>query len=138
MSYTTSLSKLFGEGQTQPETFEYNDISINRTHHTVHVQDRLVHLDYKEFQLLWLLMEYEGAVVRFSEIQDYLWGPKSVPLEFVHAYVERLKFKLGSVEGALIQEVPEIGFRIDGKPKKTVAPINAKDFMKFRLLFRHY
>ncbi len=138
MANATSLSKLFGEGQTQPETFEYNNITINQTYQTVHVRDRLVQLEYKEFQLLWILMENQGNVVRNHQIKEHLWGEEYVPVEFVHAYMERLKFKLGEDAASLIVEIPAIGFRIEKKSENEISPRYETDFMKFRLLFRHY
>ncbi len=112
MANAKTLSKLFGGDHPQPESFEYDCIEINRVNHTVHVYDKNVHLAFKEFQLLWVLMEYRGAIVRLKDIRDRLWGQDgSVSDEFILSYVDRVREKLGSYAGSFIEEVPGIGFR---------------------------
>ena len=104
----------------QLKSIALEGIEMNRLTHSVRVSSRPIHLNYKEFQLLWLLLEYGGAIVRFREIKDYLWGDGYGSMESaICSYITRIKQKLGHHTSKIIHSVPGIGYRIETKnPRK--------------------
>ena len=94
---------------------KYEDVEINRVTHTVRVNGQPVHLCYKEFQLLWLLLEHKGCAVPMKEIKRHLWGDEwAVMEEAVACHVSRIREKLGP-SGKMILNVPKFGYRVKKK-----------------------
>jgi len=104
---------------TDPDILELEGIELNRRAHGVRINGKPVFLGYKEFQVLWLLFLYRGAIVRVRDINEKLWGdPFGAMEETVACLVGKIRGKLGSQGMALIQNVLGIGYKIDGRPMR--------------------
>ena len=70
---TKSLSTPSG-GAAEPEVLKHECIEMDRLAHQTKVFGKPVHLRYKEFKILWLLLRYQGAVVRVRDINENVYG----------------------------------------------------------------
>ncbi|WP_055586387.1 response regulator transcription factor [Peterkaempfera griseoplana] len=74
----------------------HGSIEIDRARHEVRVEGRLVELTPKEYAVLRLLMEAQGAPVTHRELLDRAWDENlSTRTNAVRATVSRLRTKLG-------------------------------------------
>lgn len=74
---------------------EQGPIVINTMHNTVHIHNEEVHLTHKEYQLLKLLMEYQGVVSK-EMILDKVWSIDEIVSDNnVETLIKRLRQKIG-------------------------------------------
>ena len=88
---------------------------VNPSKHIVRANGRDVNLTYKEFELLSLLIQNDGAVFTRDQILQKVWG-----FEFdgenrtVDVHIRTLRSKLSDC-GSLIETVRGIGYKIGGE-----------------------
>ena len=72
-----------------------------------------VHLTRKTFDLLVVLAEQAGHLIRKEELQERLWGAAFVEEGNLNKHVSMLRKALGEREGAekFVETVPRVGFR---------------------------
>lgn len=96
---------------------EASGIRLDPERHEVRVQDRLVSLPLKEFELLEVLMENRGRVLTRQTLIDRVWGFDYVgDTKTLDVHIKRLR---GRVEQdrhnpELIVTVRGVGYRFDG------------------------
>lgn len=74
---------------------EKGPIVINTMHNTVHIHNEEVHLTHKEYQLLKLLMEFQGVVSK-EMILDKVWSIDEIVSDNnVETLIKRLRQKIG-------------------------------------------
>lgn len=95
---------------------------IDGARHEVRVDDRLVALTPREFELLRVLITHSGRVVTRGRLLRSVWGDAySGEAHYLHVYVSRIRQKLaaadpsGKLEGLIVAE-PAVGYRI-GSPE---------------------
>ena len=87
-------------------------ISIDERAHTVCVSGRDVQLTLKEYQLLVLLMNNQGAVLTRDVLLENIWGYGSESeTRTVDVHIRTLRQKLGD-SGTLIETVRGVGYRM--------------------------
>ena len=90
----------------------YGDIEMNLEKRTVKVSNIQVELTYKEFELLKLLMQNAGIVLKRELIMDRIWGVdfegESRTLDM---HIKTLRHKLGD-SGSNIKTIRNVGYRI--------------------------
>ncbi len=80
--------------------------------HSVHVNGESVELTYKEFEMLFVLMEHEGLVMSRDALMDRVWGSEfDGENRTVDVHIRTLRSKLGEA-GAYIKTVRGIGYKI--------------------------
>ena len=121
---TKSLINPGGGRSSHLESLEMEGIEMNRLSHVVRIHGRTVHLCYMEFQLHWILLEYKGAIVRLREIKEHLWGDEWKATDgAITSTIARIREKIGSLAGKMIQNIHGIGYRMEGKlPRKISRP----------------
>ncbi|TCK98780.1 two-component system alkaline phosphatase synthesis response regulator PhoP [Natranaerovirga hydrolytica] len=62
------------EEETMDEMIEINQLHINKTNHTVQIQDQTFELPLKEFELLYLLAKNRGRVFSREYLLEKIWG----------------------------------------------------------------
>jgi len=75
----------------------FNELEINTDAQEVHVNNELIHLTKKEFDLLLYLIFNKNKVVAKSSISEHLWGDfmdQSDSFDSVYSHVKNLKRKL--------------------------------------------
>ncbi len=90
------------------------DLDIDLVHHDVRYRGERVELTTKEFNVLAFLARHAGRTCTYEMILRAVWGQGyREEAQYVHAYVHRLRQKLGDDEGRLIQTVPGVGYRLE-------------------------
>lgn len=98
-----------------PATLVRGSLYINPTTREVWVDERLVEVTRKEFELLYRLAERAGAVVSRQQLMQEIWGYSSATPSFgaasrtIDTHVATLRRKLGCADW--IRTVRGVGFR---------------------------
>lgn len=105
--------------RTSEETFsslkEYDGLTINKLSHEVKVNDEIINLSPKEFELLSYLCENEGIALSRDTILDNVWGLDYYgDLRTVDTNIKRLREKLGD-KASYIITVRGSGYRFEAK-----------------------
>lgn len=84
---------------------------VDREHQQVRVADVPIELTAKEFDVLAFLAAHVGKVCTHQMILTAAWGTSYVrEAQYLHAYVHRLRQKLGEGSGVMIKTAPGIGY----------------------------
>src|SRR3989344_1814717 len=98
---TKSLNTPSG-GAAEPEVLEHECIEMDRLAHQTRVFGKIIQLRYQEFEVLWLLLLYKGAVVRVRDINEKLYGdPYGEKEESVAGLISKIREKIGFQAGVL-------------------------------------
>lgn len=84
---------------------------------TVQLAGRSVELTRKEFDLLTVLLERRGEVLRHQTLLDTVWGidaESGVTTETIKTHISTLRTKLGKTQGAKITSVRGVGYKYTG------------------------
>lgn len=84
------------------ETLEFNEIKIDTRSRSVHVNETLITLTKKEYDLLIFFITNKGRVLSKEIIAEHLWGDHSDLMDnfdFIYVHINNLRKKL-TVEGA--------------------------------------
>lgn len=101
----------------QKGVLQAGGLILNIPSHTVTVEGREAALTLKEFELLRILMEHEGAVVRREELLREVWGyDYSGESRTLDVHVGTLRQKLGPC-GGCVETVRGVGYKIGGGAK---------------------
>ncbi len=86
-------------------------------HHDVHHDGIKVDLTAKEFGVLAYLAKNAGRTCTYQMILRAVWGVGyGGEAAYDHAYVHRLRQKLGDENGTLIQTSPGVGYSLQPTP----------------------
>lgn len=102
-------------GAGMVERLEVGPLVIDLGRHTVRIQDRLVDLPLKEFDLLRVLAEHAGQVVSRRDLLAAVWGDDFFGEEkTLDVHVSRLRQRLDDDPESprLIQTVRGVGYRL--------------------------
>lgn len=80
----------------------YNEISIDTEGNQVHVNDRLLVLTKKEYDLLLFFMANKDRIITKESIVEHLWGDNVIltdTFDFVYTHVKNLRKKIVAAEG---------------------------------------
>jgi two-component system, OmpR family, KDP operon response regulator KdpE len=110
----TALRHSAGSGDdAAPTVLGAGPIDLDLVHHEAWVGGRPVSLTAKEFDVLAFLVRYAGRTCTQEMILSAVWGPGyKREAQYLHAYVHRLRQKLGDPEGELIRTVSGIGYTL--------------------------
>jgi two-component system KDP operon response regulator KdpE len=98
--------------EEQPATLVAGDLEIDLVHREARRGGENLALTAKEFEVLAFLVRHRGRTCTHQMILRAVWGPGyGEEARYVHAYVHRLRLKLGDEAGELIQSVPGVGYR---------------------------
>ena len=105
--------------RTSEETFsslnEYEGLTINKLSHEVKINDEVINLSPKEFELLSYLADNEGIALSRDTILDNIWGLDYYgDLRTVDTNIKRLREKLGE-KASYIITVRGSGYRFEAK-----------------------
>ena len=101
-----------GAAPEQDDVLTINDISINRSAHSVSVGGSEIELTPTEYKLLLLLAERRGRVQARSLLLESVWeAAPDIQTRTVDMHVQRLRTKLGA-SGELIETVRGFGYRL--------------------------
>jgi two-component system response regulator VanR len=96
--------------QTQNALMYLPDIHFDADKRELQIKDNTVHLNNKETLLLKLLMQDVTRVYTYEEIENEVWGEKSMSLSSLRSVIRDIRKKTGE---KLIQNVSGTGYKID-------------------------
>jgi DNA-binding response OmpR family regulator len=80
----------------------FNEIKINTDDNQVHVNDKLLVLTKKEYDLLLFFMANRNRIITKESIVEHLWGDNVIltdSFDFVYTHVKNLRKKIVNAEG---------------------------------------
>jgi len=104
----------------------YGSLALDLVHREAVVDGHPLRLTAREFDLLSFLTRHAGRVCTHEMILKGVWGAAfGRERQYLHAYVHRLRHKLGASPGIVIDTVPGIGYSLagalpDGAPRTDV------------------
>jgi len=99
--------------EKQESVLKDGNLVINLDKHAVHLENKLLELSPKEFDLLSSLLKNRGKVLTRSELSETVWGHEYFGnTRTVDVHVGRLRKKLGRI-GDKIKTVERIGYRYE-------------------------
>ena len=99
------------EPEEGPTELRVGELSLDLVHHEARLDGSAVALTSKEFDVLSFLARHAGRTCTHQMILGAVWGAGyGEEAQYVHAYVHRLRQKLGDESGELIQTVPGVGY----------------------------
>ena len=110
----TAIRHRSGErADTALPTLTVGELEFDLVHHEASLHRRNVDLTAKEFEVLAYLARHRRKICTHQMILHAVWGPGyGREAHYVHAYVHRLRQKLGDDEG-MIRTTPGVGYRLD-------------------------
>lgn len=97
--------------RSEPDAGGSTRVRVDRNRHEVYVDDHLVELTLKEFELLAVLAEDPGRVVTRQELFSRVWDPVWIGSgKSLDVHIATLRRKLGVPE--LIETVRGVGYRL--------------------------
>jgi len=98
-----------------PTVFESNGLTVNLAQREVSVDDRVVHLSKKEYELLRMLITLPGQVLTHQQILREIWGPGRLhETHHLRVLVGQLRNKFGDDPASprFIITVQGVGYRL--------------------------
>lgn len=97
----------------EQKVLRLDDLRIDHERHMVYVQDRVIELTFKEYELLRLLLSNVGVVMSRENIMIHVWGTDfEGESRTVDMHIKTLRQKLGDM-GARIKTVRNVGYVIE-------------------------
>ena len=102
------------ETDGSPSAITIGSLSIFPDQRQVKADGHPVALTYKEFEVLYLLMQHPGMVFTREQLQDKIWGYEVIgESRTVDVHIRTLRQKLGGC-GHMIETVRGVGYRFTG------------------------
>jgi two-component system, OmpR family, KDP operon response regulator KdpE len=99
-----------------PPLLSVGHIEIDVAHRQARLDGKDVELTSKEFDVLTFLARHAGKTCTHQMILGAAWGPGyAQEAQYLHAYIHRLRQKLGDNAGELIRTAPGIGYTLNGQ-----------------------
>ena len=96
----------------EAEVYAMGNLKMDLNSHEVFVDDQLITLTYKEFELLRKLMKYRKTVLTRDRLLEEIWGYEFTgETRTVDVHIRTLRQKLGSA-GDMIETVRGVGYRM--------------------------
>ena len=101
-----------------PSALSVGSLRIDLVHHEAHVGAARLDLTAKEFGVLCYLARHAGKTCTHQMVLSAVWGAGyGGEAQYLHAYVYRLRQKLGDPAGRLIRTVPGVGYSLSADPE---------------------
>lgn len=97
-------------------TLTFGNLTLDLTSHDVFVDDELIHLTSKEYEMLELLCLRQGHIVTKENFLNHLYGGMDEPeVKIIDVFICKLRKKIqnANVSSALIKTVWGRGYRIE-------------------------
>ena len=95
------------------QIIEYGGIILNKLTHTVTVDDNLIDLSFKEFELLTYFMEHLNIALSREKILSQVWNYDYYgDARTIDTHVKKLRSKLGA-QGNLIKTIWGMGYKFE-------------------------
>jgi len=101
--------------RTTRQTYEFDQLRIDRVRREVTQQGKLVHLTPIEYKLLTLLADHVGKVLTHNQIRESIWGHHHANMSHharVHLASLRRKIEVDPAQPKHIETIPGVGYRL--------------------------
>lgn len=95
------------------EAYSIGNLYVNPNKHIVKISGEDVELSFKEYQLLMLLLEADGKVVKREVLLTKIWGEFYDESRTLDVHIRKLRIKLENA-GIKILTVKNVGYRLGG------------------------
>jgi len=100
-------------GEAPPSSIAVGPLELDLVHHEARMEGTPVDLTAKEFDVLSFLARHAGRTCTHQMILSAVWGTGyGREAQYLHAYVHRLRQKLGDGKGTLIRTAPGVGYSL--------------------------
>ena len=107
-----------GPQEADPATIDAGPFHLDLLHHEMEVDGESVELTSKEFQVMAYLARHAGRTCTHEMILSSVWGPGySREAQYLHAYIHRLRQKIGPRHGARVRTLPGVGYVFSDSPE---------------------
>ncbi len=96
------------------ETITFNEIKIDTRSHTAYVNEKMITLTRKEYDLLLFFVTNQGRVLSKEIIAEHLWGDHSDLVDnfdFIYVHINNLRKKLTEKGSKYIKTVYGTGYK---------------------------
>ena len=101
-------------GTTPEEMIHAGDIVIDKAAHQVTIDDHVVELSYKEFELLTYFAENQGIALSREKILNNVWNYDYFgDARTIDTHVKKLRSKLGEKGGKYIKTIWGMGYKFE-------------------------
>ena len=113
MELIARVNAVLRRGGAEPEDkLDVSGLSLDNARREVRVDNEIIRLTFKEYELLYFLMMNEGLVLSRDKILESVWGYDfEGESRTVDMHVKTLRKKLG-VSGSLIKTVRNVGYKL--------------------------
>lgn len=102
-----------GRDASEP-TVTLGSLVVDLVHHQAEAAGRALVLTAKEFEVLAFLARHTGKICTHQMILSAVWGTGyGKEAQYLHAYVHRLRHKLGGDCGVIIRTAPGVGYSLE-------------------------
>ena len=100
-----------------PHEITVGPLHLDLVHHETRLDGAAIELTAREFDVLAFLARHAGKTCTRQMILQAVWGEGyDAEAQYLHAYVHRLRHKLGDTAGVLIRTAPGIGYTLIDEP----------------------
>ena len=92
--------------------FDVGELHADMNRHEVKVSGKETELSFKEFELLRVLLEAKGNVVKRDTLLTEVWGEFYEESRTLDVHIRKLRVKLGAA-GEYIQTVKNVGYKLE-------------------------
>jgi DNA-binding response OmpR family regulator len=108
-----ALFRRLGKAESKNETYTYDGLTLDASSHQITINDELVKLSPKEFELLLTLVQHSGKVISREQLLNQIWGYDYFGGDrTVDTHMNRLRIKLGAY-GNYIITIRGYGYRFE-------------------------
>ena len=101
----------------EPTTLDRGPFHLDLVRHELQAAGTTVELTAREFEVLAYLARNAGRTCTHEMILSSVWGPGyRREAQYLHAYIHRLRQKLGPEYGPLLRTLPGVGYVLAGGP----------------------
>lgn len=112
ISRVKALIRRLPSSEENSATIEYNEIYMDLKKREIYVDEKLVELTYKEYELLYFFIINHDIVLSRDKIMNEVWGYDYVgETRTVDVHIRTLRQKLGRV-GSYIKTVRNVGYKL--------------------------
>lgn len=100
------------QAEVSRHLIDINGLKIDLDKYEVFIEDRLILLTFKEYELLRFLASHPGKVFTRNALLNYVWGEDFFGGDrIVDVYIQHLRSKIGNESQSFIETIRNIGYR---------------------------
>ena len=112
ISRIKALLRRVPQNESNSSVLEYEDVLIDYKKRKVFVGGEEIVLTYKEFEMLYYLMENKNIVISRNKLMEQVWGfDYAGETRTIDVHVRTLRQKLGK-KGEIIKTVRNVGYKL--------------------------